>query len=246
MARSGDDNADVWEDLDVAAGVPGDLDLLVEPLRDAPPDEEGADPDADPDAGAADGGRAARRRRIRWYVLGAVSAVILALVVALGPTWWQLVTQRHASLATPDHLAGLTLDRSADGQTTADYLRTAIAASISLDNSVGAIYDDPADQQRSVMIFGGTGLLLSPDKQLTTAFTLLDDQAGGMVGVQPVPAGVLGGEMKCGTSTGDGGDMPVCGWADHGSIAIAMFPGRSLDDASALMLRMRDGIQKRA
>jgi hypothetical protein len=93
------------------------------------------------------------------------------------------------------------------------------------------------------MFFGGTGMLLAPDKDLADVFQLLDDQDGAVKDLHSVPPGKLGGEMKCGTSTGDGGDMTVCGWADHGSIALALFPGRSIDDAAALLAQMRDGIQ---
>ena len=112
-------------------------------------------------------------------------------------------------------------------------------------SSVGAVYDDPASSQRSVMFFGGTGVLLAPDKELASAFGLLDDKSGAVRDIHSVPPGPLGGEMKCGTSTGDGGDMAVCGWADHGSIALAFFPGRTLDDAAALMRQIRDGVQHR-
>ena len=42
-----------------------------------------------------------------------------------------------------------------------------------------------------------------------------------------VPAGRYGGVMKCGKTSGDGGDFAVCGWADHGSVAMAMFANRA-------------------
>jgi hypothetical protein len=183
------------------------------------------------------------RRRLKWYLLGGVGVLVLVLAVVLGPTAWLLLTQDRAKLSTPDTVAGLTLDHSADGQATADYLRTAVAASVSLDTSVGAVYDDPTDKERSVMFFGGTGLLLSPDKELAAVFQLLDDQGGGMKDLHSVPVGKRGGEMKCGVSTGDGGDMTVCGWADHSSIALALFPGRSVDDSATLMTKLREGIQ---
>jgi hypothetical protein len=233
MARARDEEADVREDIVVSGDPSGDLDLLEIPLEDAPVEDSTPEP-------------VGHRRRLRWYVLGAAGAMVIVLAAVLVPIWWQLFTQRDASLATPDHLAGLTLDRSADGQATAEYLRTAVAASVSLDTSVGAVYDDPADKKRTVMFFGGTGLLLSPDRELSAVFRLLEDQGGGMKDVRPVPAGAMGGEMKCGTSTGDGGDMSVCGWADHGSIALALFPGRSLDEAAVLLRQMRDGIQHRS
>jgi hypothetical protein len=220
---------------DDEADVPKDLVLL-----DDTPLDDVAFEDEDPEEPST------RRRRLRWYVLGGVGTLVVVLLAVLGPTAWLLLTQHHAHLSTPDSLAGLTLDHTADGQATAEYLRTAVAASVTLDTSVGAVYDDPADKQRSVMFFGGTGLLLSPDKELTAAFQLLDDQGGGMKDVRSLPAGKRGGEMKCGTSTGDGGDMTVCGWADHSSIALALFPGRSVDDGATLMGEMRDGIQHTA
>ncbi|MEN3304931.1 MAG: hypothetical protein V7603_1133 [Micromonosporaceae bacterium] len=223
MVRAWDGEADVPQDLVMLDDAPlGDV---------AFEDEEPGEPSA-------------RRRRLKWYVLGGAGTLVVVLLVALGPTAWLLLTQRRAHLDTPDTLAGLTLDHTADGQATAEYLRTAVAASVTLDTSVGAVYDDPGNKQRSVMFFGGTGLLLSPDKELTSVFQLLDDQGGGMKDVRPVPAGKRGGEMRCGTSAGDGGDMTVCGWADHSSIALALFPGRSVDDGATLMGRMRDGIQQ--
>ena len=56
-----------------------------------------------------------------------------------------------------------------------------------------------------------------------------------MTGCARCPPGDLGGVMKCGTTSGDGGDIAVCGWADHGSVVMAMFPGRSVDDAGGLL-----------
>jgi hypothetical protein len=250
MVRARDDQSGVRDDIDVSADsgtVPDETPDGMTMLEDASyssftsfteaalEDEE--EPVPDP---------VGRRRRLRWYLLGGAATVVLVLGVVLGPTAWVLLTHRDANLTTPDRLAGLTLDHSADGQATADYLRSAVAASVSLDTTIGAVYDDPDDRQRSVMFFGGTGMLLAPDKDLSDVFKLLDDQGGGMNDVHSVPAGKLGGEMKCGISTGDGGDMTVCGWADHGSLALALFPGRTPADAAALMLQMRDGIQRNA
>lgn len=244
-------SADPHEDLPEGLAAPDDLTLQEEEEMDPLDDADLLDGDllGDPsmyepaeDAAAEQPGRRWLRRR---YVLGVVAALVVVLVAVFGPAWWRLVTQQHASLATPDQIAGLTLNKSDDGKETADYFSTVIAASISLKSSVGAVYDDPASSQRSVMFFGGTGVLLAPDKELASAFGLLDDKSGAVRDIHSVPPGPLGGEMKCGTSTGDGGDMAVCGWADHGSIALAFFPGRTLDDAAALMRQIRDGVQHR-
>jgi hypothetical protein len=39
--------------------------------------------------------------------------------------------------------------------------------------------------------------------------------------------------------------MTVCGWADHGSLAVAMFPGRGIDESAGLLRKMRDAMQRR-
>jgi hypothetical protein len=146
-------------------------------------------------------------------------------------------------LTPPATVAGLTLDTSDDAQQTAEFLREAVGAKINLDRPMGAVYRDPADKDRDVLLFGGTRLLINPSKDLDQAFSLLNDNSGPVTGVQDVPAGSLGGVMRCGTSTGDGGPMVVCGWADRGSLAVGLFPGRTLDDAAQLLRALRAGIE---
>jgi hypothetical protein len=187
-----------------------------------------------------------RRRRTRWIIVGVLGALFLVATAIFAPLGWRLVADRGTTLSTPATLAGLTLDKTSDANQTADYLRNAVAADTSLDSSVGAVYRDPGAPNHSVLFFGGTALILSPGHQLdNTLATLLNDQNGNVSDLHVVPAGPLGGVMKCGTSTGDGGLMAVCGWADNGSLAVALFPGRTVDGAADLMRQMRSGIQHR-
>ena len=86
---------------------------------------------------------------------------------------------------------------------------------------------------------------LSPAKALDQAFTLLNDESGSVTEVREIAAGPLGGVVKCGTSNGDGGAMPVCGWADNASLVVGLFPGRSTDAAGRLLLDLRAGIEHR-
>jgi len=37
----------------------------------------------------------------------------------------------------------------------------------------------------------------------------------------------------------------VCGWADHGSLAIVLFPRRAVDESADLLLQMRGAMQHR-
>ncbi|MFI7212626.1 hypothetical protein [Micromonospora maritima] len=183
-----------------------------------------------------------RRRKI---VLAALVAAGLAGAGALGLGGWRVVQEKDAQLTQPAEVAGLTRDDSDRARSTADYLRDGFAADIELDRSFGAVYTDPGDAKRSVLLFGGTTLLWQPERDLDTLFGLMADETGKVAGLREVDAGRLGGVMKCGTTSGDGGDFAVCGWADHGSVAMGMFPGRPVDDAATLFRRLREGIQSR-
>jgi hypothetical protein len=182
---------------------------------------------------------ASRRRRI---ALAAALLVGVAGVGAAGVGGWRVLQQKDTRLATPATVAGLTRDDSERARSTADYLRNGFAADIDLDRSFATVYSDPADAKRAVLVFGGTTLLWQPERDLDSLFGLMADETGKVTGLRTVSAGRLGGVMKCGAS---GSDFTVCGWADHGSVVMGMFPGRSVDDSAALFRRLRDGIQTR-
>lgn len=183
--------------------------------------------------------------RRRLVVLGSLLAVGLAGAGLLGVTGWRIVQQKDATLDTPAQVAGLTRDDSERARAAADYLRTALAAEIDLESSIGAVYADPADAGRSVLLFGGTTLLLRPEHDLDSLLNVVTDD-GAIAGLREVPAGTLGGVMKCGTSATEGDEIAVCGWADHGNVVIAMFPGRGVDDAASLLRDIRAIVQSRA
>jgi hypothetical protein len=116
---------------------------------------------------------------------------------------------------------------------------------VDLDETTGAVFTDPADAQRSVLFFGGTALIWTPETDLDTVFGLFSDKTGDVTGIAEVPSGRFGGAMKCGTTTSAEGDIAVCGWADHGSLAVAMFPNRTAADSAKLMQQIRDTTQTR-
>ena len=182
--------------------------------------------------------------RVRRVVLTSVQAVGVAGAAVLGYVGWQIGSEKNATLSTPPGIGSLRLDDSEDGRSTADYLRTALAAEVDLDKTVGAVYRETGD--KNVLFFGGTGLIWRPDSNLAAAFGLMADNQGAVTGVHEVSAGPLGGTMKCGTTTSDEGALTVCGWADHGSLALAMFTNRSEPQAASLLQTMRAATQKRS
>ncbi|BCJ63845.1 hypothetical protein [Polymorphospora rubra] len=210
-----------------------------EPIDVTPVSGDEESPAGERPAGPA---RSSRRRRI---VGGVVLVAGLIGVGFLGSAVLRITQEKDATLGTPATVAGLQRDTSEEALTTADYLRTAFAAGIDLDESIGAVYGDPGAADRSVLLFGGTTLLWSPERDLDSMLELVADDTGAVSDVREVEPGPLGGVMKCGVSRGTDGDIPVCGWADHGSIAIAMFPGRDTREGAALMRDIRSDVQTR-
>jgi hypothetical protein len=116
-----------------------------------------------------------------------------------------------------------------------------------LDSSTGAVYEEPSrDASRSVMIFGGTTMLWNPGRELNTVLAFISESSeDSLKELAEVDPGPLGGVMKCGSTQMDNAPMAICGWADHGSIAVALFPGRSTSDAANLMRSLRSAAEKR-
>ncbi|GAA0474860.1 hypothetical protein Ade02nite_40780 [Paractinoplanes deccanensis] len=222
-------------DIGTAESRPIDIGTVDRPepafADDLPPGEEAADE------------KSRRRVPARRIALGVVLAVGLAGAVAFGRTGWQIYTQKDATLSAPAQIGGLTLDDSASGQETAEYLRTALAAEVELDKAVGAVYRDTAG--KNVLFLGGTNLFWTPSDDLDTAFGLISDNEGAVTGLHDVDAGPLGGTMKCGNTKTEDGALTVCGWADHGSLAMAMFPDRTEPEAATLFREIRSTAQTR-
>ena len=201
------------------------------------------DPEEDEQAGAPS--RRPTALKIAMAVLGAVA---LALAIIIGPTIVRIINQKDARLEMPEQVGELKRDDSPLAKDHASDLVAILRAQISdLDSSVGAVYEEPSgDASHSVMIFGGTTLLWNPERELDTVLSFISESSeDSLQEVAEVDAGPFGGVMKCGSTQMDNGSMAICGWADHGSIALALFPGRSASDAAGLMRALRSAAEKR-
>jgi hypothetical protein len=183
-------------------------------------------------------------RTARTVVLASLLVVALAGAGTLAWFGWQVNSQRQTTLSTPAKIGALTLDDSEQATSTADYLQAALNAEIPMDKAVGAVYS--GGDEKSVLFFGGTTLLWSPESDLDSAFDLVNDEQSTIAGLKEVDPGDFGGTMKCGVARSQtDGDLAVCGWADHGSLALAMFPNRAESEAAPLMREIRAATQTR-
>jgi hypothetical protein len=192
------------------------------------------------------GGRRTGRRAVWLSVVGLAAVAAVAVPVVA-----HLAHGRPATMRTPAHLAGFTLDTSSAAVETADYLRNAAAAGLSLDSSVGAVYTDGRGDAHSVIFVGGMSQTGSASARLDAAFGLFKDSADHLSPLTVETPGALGGQMRCGLSTDTsradrneaGGIMTVCGWADDSTVGIALFPERTEVQAAQLLRQMRPGLQ---
>jgi hypothetical protein len=189
-----------------------------------------------------------KKSKATKIALAVLGAAVLALGVTTGPFWYRLMAQKDATLTMPESVGDLKRDDTPMAKEHASDLVAILRAQITdLDSSAGAVYEEPSgDRGRSVMIFGGTATFWNPERELDTVLEFISESGdGGLDGLKKVDPGPLGGVMKCGSTDMETASMAICGWADHGSIAVALFPGRSASDAEGLMRALRAASLKR-
>jgi hypothetical protein len=181
-------------------------------------------------------------------VAGGAALLLVGIGVLVVPTTTRVWGARNISLTFPQQVAGMTLDTSAQSAETTGYLSDAVRSGTSLSNPTAAAYDVGGDRTHSILLFGGTGSIYRPGHELSRILGLLDD-TDSITDLHPVAPGPLGGEMKCGISVDAGDlddpDIPICGWADHGSAVAALFPGRTVAEAAELFRKFREAIEQR-
>jgi hypothetical protein len=178
-------------------------------------------------------------------ILIALIAIAVGVVAVIGWIGWQMESEKDALLSTPTTIGSLRLDLSDDGKSKATQLRGELSAVIDLDATVGAVYLDGTG--KNVHFLGGTRPLWAPESVLDSVFgAVVDNEGSVLTDLHSVNAGSLGGTMKCGTTKTSHGDVTLCGWADHGSLALAMFTGRGEPESAKLLRQIRAASQTRS
>jgi hypothetical protein len=156
------------------------------------------------------------------------------------PFW----VQYPASVNVDAHVTGLTKVDDAASTKTARGLLTSLTSDHLDESGFTVAYQDATDGRARILVFGATRFVTHPARDLDASLRKL----GGQIPVQnvrEVEPGVLGGEQRCAASRLDGRAATLCGWSDHGVIAIAVFAGKSLDAASTTMQNIRASIVTR-
>jgi hypothetical protein len=179
--------------------------------------------------------------------IGAVALVVLVAIVIGGLVLLRpyLSGEHPASLSTPSQVAGLEISDDPLLADAAVQLSALLTSEAELDDAVAAFYSDPGGGDRLVLLAGGTAALRDPAGELDAAFGAAG--AGGLpvTGVSPVDPGPLGGTARCGEAVAEGVTVAVCGWADHGSLALMVFFSRSVDESAGLLRDVRAEVLSR-
>jgi hypothetical protein len=186
-----------------------------------------------------------RRRRRKWpWVFAFLMLACLGCcggVVAWAKPYYD---QYPATAVTTAAVTGLkVIDDSAAIQT-AERLRDAVESSQLDESRFVVVYADQGNRQSRVTVFGATRFVGDPKKDLDAALGKLTQDLQ-LNGLREVDAGPLGGEQRCGTGKLDGKSIALCAWADHGSLGVALFAGRTVEAGHELLLNIRGAVIQR-
>lgn len=161
-----------------------------------------------------------------------------------------ILKEYPSTMTAPDQVAGLTKLTDPQLQRTADQMADRFRADAKVDSTVVAFYAPLGDRTHLVMLGGGTRLNLSPGKDIDTALRGMGKGMGSsLVDIHAVPAGPLGGYVKCGSGTikASGTALPIvgCVWADHGSLGMGFFFNRQVADSEKLFGQIREAVLHR-
>ena len=172
---------------------------------------------------------ALRPRRRRWpWVLG-MFALITVWCCGCCLAWLRPYAEQYpATAALPPQAAGLAKRDDSTATATATALEVMVRSRYWLaEDTFAAVYAEPQTGRRQVIIFGATLLLFDPEKDLRTRFNELTGELS-LTDIRTVDAGPAGGHQRRADGRRDGQPVAVCGWADHGSIAIGIFSERTV------------------
>ncbi|MET7397677.1 hypothetical protein ABZS66_29740 [Dactylosporangium sp. NPDC005572] len=188
---------------------------------------------------------APRRRRSRWpWVLLFIFALCAGCCggsYAWARPYW---VQYPASVDTQATVPGFTRVDDASAHKQAQELQQSLTSDHLDEQGFTVVYQDAASRQQRVVVFGATRFITDPARDLDASMRKLGTRIQ-ISDVREVDPGTFGGEQRCASSRMDGRSATVCGWSDHGVIAIAVFVGKNLQQAATATQNLRGSIVRR-
>jgi hypothetical protein len=180
---------------------------------------------------------------LRWMAVTAALQSVLcagAMLALITPS----SDQYPASVEVNSRVPGLVRVNDAPRRVTAERMLTRMRTDQFDEQAFVALYAEGTNRQRQVTLFGVTRLVSVPARELDAAMQRLSVDLQ-LKSVREFPAGSLGGEQRCGAGRLDNRVIIACGWADHGSIAIGVFSGRTEADGASLLRTVRANVLHR-
>jgi len=185
--------------------------------------------------------RPARRRR--WPFTLALFAVLAVICCCGCPGYFAkpVVEQYPAEVVLPETIADFRLRDDSSSRRLVQELEKEIEAGdhFAVDDTFAAVYGDRLGKR--VAVFGTTGLRLTPKSDLEREMTRLTERYA-LTELTEIDSDTRGQHQQCALGNSQGVTVVVCGWADHGSLGVALFTRRSLPESAALLPEFRDAL----
>ncbi|HEY6596258.1 MAG TPA: hypothetical protein VI011_19470 [Asanoa sp.] len=184
-------------------------------------------------------------------LLGVLVAVLVLCVgggtvayFALKDDVGNAVDAAKTRVVAPDTLNGRPKLTTPALQAAADRISAAVDKSLpNSTSSATAFYGNPAKKDL-VMIQARSGLVRDPAKALDDFMRGVTEGAGGAE-VKSVDPGPLGGVAKCADVKSGGTQIGWCTWVDNGSLGTVGFFYKTVKEASAELVSIRNVVEKR-
>ena len=184
-----------------------------------------------------------RKRHRKWPWVLLTMALLCGGCCGGAFLWSKSIYDQYPATAVTDAaVAGLTSVEDASADKIVDRLRGTIDTEQIDEARFSVVYRDTS--RRRVTVFGTTRLVSDPKKAIDASMTQLTGQLQ-LTDVHKVDAGPLGGQERCGSGRLDGRSVAVCAWADHGSMGVGLFAGRSVEGSAPTLQEIRAAIIQR-
>jgi hypothetical protein len=186
-----------------------------------------------------------------WRLKGMIAfiaIVVLTLTLGLAGYLWALPVydETHSTLVTQDNLIGLQKVTDPSVAKRLDFLPAGLR-DLGIANPLTVAYrasDDPGH----LVVFTGAAqpVWFGVGNHLDKLFTRLATDPSVLIAqVAAADPGPPGGVGKCGEARNSATPGAICGWQDHGTIALLYFGDRTPQEGAVLMRAIRPALQHR-